>query len=1497
MAVGERGGISSKHKKRLAAAEAHHHDQRELEQTPSPPLNPPSRRPIAVLEKQGHVATIDEVNERVQRVTDAHERALGFRPSPGLVLDVVRSRVPPDQIDRLFELPTSKVARARSQYNHRDFAEPVDDPVRTELQAAIRSRNLIDFIEKYGEDTLDSMLADKRIRPQLVRAFHERDDPNPLKWQHIALSSPALIGLIPLRHPIKSTKQVATALKDIPGGIIATGSAIHGDVSDTLKGDPTAKRTGQIAKGTAQSIKQDFEDPEANPGFLALDLLGLGSGSAGTVARLGAASRATTASGAAKALVTRPTGSRQTIRKGEMEEEVLLSENPLVAATQRTILDFRQKKLDLRHFAEGEPVPAGLLGRLRLDRAQEFLDNNFSLEAKLRREFAARKRVEFTLQMELKRELDHVAGWSVAQARALSRLPKFARKGLTRGEQMAILVMSIDDPTPLQTMRSFHERMIEMHVGFEDAHRRKLIDLKLAEKVLNDPRPRDRFLKAADLTRRVVEEQQGIKIEKLGLSPITADARVAGAGEVLREGKRLEGDEALERESGLSFYMPTLSKRHTKKATRDRYGFHAPRVGVAGIPPPKLPPELRHQFTGEAIIAGDYRIDATALASDAYARTVKTATVLDDYQRLLKASTATRRTEYDVPIREETAIPDELREVLVKIDEGELTHRDAEVLSAQELQSIRQHLFPDKGEIEGVRWVDGRLLGDEGRVPPPSGVRKAAQTFNEPFRIASLYARPAYILNALGNSAMLLFDEGVLAVPNFVRALRASKLYGEKTTRTLDALVGEGKALSYVARELDPNFVTKGGHVAARAWSVITDRMFRRASMIHYLRRHGYDTREKIEALLKDEGKRADLVEIKRRANKAMVEFDNLTWYEKQYLRHVVFVYPWVSRSTVWSIRALLEHPIESDVLAHIAEISHEDEDKAFKNAPEWAKRIGYVVTGWTPDGRPKVINPTSVNTFSTIGEMLAIGESQVRDVQYVAGEDVLGPTARFMIHAFTGRDEFGNEYETGNLQGAFMELVKDLPLLSAYERSQKENKPLKPIDVANRKTLIQRQNAALERLAFTPGAWGDYGSFFVGGFAERIFETDAAAARFWRDQPLKERHKHEMALVRKVLTMQGDLLQTKPTRAVKDAVELAGKIELAKKEFAEEHGDAPRGKRALEVTIDVLQRENRLSGADADRLRKTLKPLAPEQLDTFQKHLLAQYAGARDLQSWDRDVRFVASFQKGRLERKINALASQGLANRVTIRAGQEALYEYGRKALAYEKEAEGRIKEARGLPKSEATVVYAQIRAWQDEQDKSIRVGDHLLPSPVRIAWAHLTPRTQREAIQAAVTAAWDKLSAFDKELAGRKSSAAVTRGWAEYQRVLNEARQETPGISISREQRIGLAKQIGREFPGFYEDYLFSQQPTIHRFVLLKPYQEMNPEAKALFDQHIAPDARRAAQAIASGDYSSGDVRAYWRKYTREVLAPWVASNPVLATALAPYGPDFLGSLVGR
>jgi hypothetical protein len=1417
---------------------------------------------------------------------------------------------------------------------------PHPDPDREQAQLLVKALNhvstydsLYAFLDPANHKMIDAALngpdsrlvqaayvrAQRRVAPHVTLA-EQGLSANPSGLLSKAVGELALAG-----------EQAATGLVLGPPTLaIAEGRAI-GEAFKQGSLKPIVSTNVKIGKGVVKGVVRDVTHPAENPGNLFLDALGLVSLGAGAVARVSAAGRALADEGglaAAKALARRPVGGTATLDKQGFAEEQLLTENPSLRWAQRKLVNARNVRM-----AERTDEPAGLLSIVRPGRIQDAIDlaldpikANFSSENKLGREAKARRRIETTIQMTVKRDLDQVAGWTQTAATAFQRinkqLPERVR-GLTVGEQKAIQVLATDDPNPFGAWRSFHQNMIDLEVGDPAAHRAQLAALKLAERVVADPRPR--FVKALELTRQVIAEQQRIKIDELGLSAITATSRVSGLGEYVQRASMagskeelaaiprpgLLGDEIGGIQNPGAFYLPLIPKGKPRRATSERLEAFSPQAGLGGIPMPSTPPELQHELTGSSIHAGDYRIDATSLAGETFARTVKAATKMNEWRRLWSAGTDTpKNLRFDRPVRDIKDFPDELRGIVNKALDAELTGEEALSLHPADIQELERFLFPGElingrwrldASISHVKWVDSRLL-DRYRQPLPAAFRTTFQLLNEPFRDFALFLRPAYILNLLGNVGMGLIHQGILLPPNILRALRAESLYGQKVAQTLDALGGaSGRSASYAVSNLGEGvgkIATTPGRVLARAWNTVTDQHLRRAAIIHELRRQlvdaGKDPND-LNGILFDDALKSARNEAVRRGNKAMVEFDNQTWLEREALRHLIFVYPWQSRALVWSIRSIVEHPTQAALLDQIGQQAEEEFPAVLKNVPQWFKQIGYVPLGYNKDGSPTVVNPSSINTFSTFAQLLYPLEAGFTSSKYSSLSDLFGPGATFLVHGATGKDQFGNTYPGSQWLGAAKEVWTQLPQLRNLNR--KQSQPLKGLNLANRTTLVTQLNSALKETVFTPGWLSGYGGLIAGGLSPRGVNPQALEARWYRDLSFAEKHKVEMGLIRRALGLQADLVKQPLPAAVTEAVNLSGARQVAYDAMKHQLGRTPTVKEQLQADIALFADKAKLNGDDAALLLKKLGKLTdPIELDRFRAGLYDKYAAAKDLRLWDEQVRFVFSFRPEILKGKLFDLRVQGLAPAIKLPADQETLYAWGRKSLAFYTEAKQRAHTIAittyTLP-SERSAADAALRAWADQQDKPAVINGHTFPSPVRMAWANSTPTEQAQHLRSASTKSWGTLSNFDKTLLGAKPDPVVSEVWSTLDKWVADAQAQLPvGQHLPGNARPFWADVLAKRVPAFKRDLQLSRQILADRLQQLKPVKE-SPNS-GLWTQLLSAASTRYKQLVGAG-WSKSQAADQWRRNDVPQLQTWVAEHPGFAKEVATYGASFLASLV--
>jgi hypothetical protein len=151
---------------------------------------------------------------------------------------------------------------------------------------------------------------------------------------------------VPLKGPLeKGVSNLIDAAAYTPAGIVHAAQTFHKDSVATNKGDWSFKRSRQLGKEVATSMKQDVEHPLRNPGYTALDLLAAVGGVAGGVSRLGAAGRALSEGGVRAALTRAPAEGGSLLRSpapgtrtyehGGIQVKVPNSTHPAVRAVQR----------------------------------------------------------------------------------------------------------------------------------------------------------------------------------------------------------------------------------------------------------------------------------------------------------------------------------------------------------------------------------------------------------------------------------------------------------------------------------------------------------------------------------------------------------------------------------------------------------------------------------------------------------------------------------------------------------------------------------------------------------------------------------------------------------------------------------------------------------------------------------------------------------------------------------------------------------------------------------------------------------------------------------------------------------------------------------------------------------------------------------------------------------------------------------------------------------
>lgn len=1497
---------------------------------PTSLLTTPSGPPVPVLMQHNFFGGVADFAARVQHITDAHEQTYGYRPKPQQVLDLALAPNWEQQTRNLFTPNPAATAAMKA------FPPSSDAAFVKQMQQAAKGPGWDDWLQQNG-DRVQALAADKTWQAKVhgivltrntfdaavtrAKASGLTDEQANLAALHSAKVN--AMGLADVGFIARPISQIVSSLVHSPGGMAqVAGMVVPELLANTGEGfifnkalsqigvdrrlpktDFTFPQTRRVGEAMGKSLAEDVRHPIRNFGFLTLDILGFASVGFGAGARVASASRVARAGEGAgatvRALGKKPPLQRVELRLGDYTEQMPLSSNPLVASFQKRVLGARQVAADKRLVDAPSPLRQILMPEGGV------LSKTVSFERKVGRESDVRQRIEHIARMQLARDLEHIAGYEPTAKLFYDRIPAKYRNKLTVGEQKAIFAQSWDIVgTPLEKVQAeaaMHQRMIDAYgeaegPQFVKNHQRHLVELKLAEKVLENPSPR--FTEALGLTQQVVAKNQWLRIEKLGLSPLTAEGRIAKSGQVLRGEEVTQGGKPV---SGDSFYLTSQPRGKQKRRPSEIRGFFSSnKPGPYGQPPGRdTPPELTHEMTGSAIISGKNRSDATNLATEAYGRTARAIAIREEHAKKWDAAQPTWGNipePFRQAIRDSNKISDEHRALVAAIDDGlaaeKFTNAELDLLPS-DYRVMIEDLYPNwerlsAEELQGVKWLDGRLLGENSTIPfIPSVGTEIVQAVNAPVRFARLFLRPAYALNKLGNEAMLVFDQGVFnSIENLAHASALEEIEGVSNASAIRAHVGQGKSASYVSSASG-----RMSRSVAQWWTRWTDRDERVASWLYYAKRKGYDTPEKRNALLNDDAHRAELVEVDRRANKALVQFDNLSPIERNYFRNIIFVYPWVRGSAVWSLRAIMEHPAKTAILSHLGRRAIQN-DPILDRATEWYKRIGYFPLGFDHKGNPMRVNPTSVNTFSTWQEFLSIGKGATVGDKYATIGDLGGPFVEFGLHALSGRDEFGNKYPAGQFWGAVSEVLAGLPQLAQI--GKKPDKPLKAFDITDRASLEARINSALDQTVFTPGWLGGYGSLLIGGFSPKGVNKLAMIARYWRDASDEDRHAWSLDLLHRAAERQAKLLDRPLPTKVSAAITRQAELSYQYDKHITDTGREPTPRERADFTFDYLK--DRIPAADRTKELADLRDLTDKnEINQWWHDLFTKYGGGDAIKKWDKAVGTVASFNLESFNHKAKQLHQLGLAPQRVYNTPQDQLYEYGRKYLAFTEKVQALGKEIK-----DGKAVAADMRLLQDENSKPQKG----LPSFAAIAWVHNKPEDNLHAMLTLPTKGWATLTAVEKQIVGKPVDPAVTEAWTAYAKLTTPeelAKQLPPGQrSLDKTQRLSVVKQIDRYYKlggKFLSDYEFSQRPIYQRLGYMNIVKDSphRNDWQALFKQ-----ADTLTRAVTDKRTTMPLARDAWKDYARQLVGYYRTENPAFWKELAPIldaNPSFLEGLINR
>lgn len=751
-------------------------------------------------------------------------------------------------------------------------------------------------------------------------------------------------GLSPFGR--RTAQNLIDAAYYAPGGIYEAVKGNAKDLAAASQGDFSFKNDRRFLKALAEGTYEDIRHPLRNPGFTGLTALGAIGAVGGTTSRVAATTKALRAGEGTRRALTRPGHEGGSLLHRPIAGETELKINGKVVAERlepdaaylRPFHRRRTRKLQQQLDEGGRPEPKGAVGR--------FVEDHLAAENVAGREIRARRRVE----------ADH--------AKAPLESARRGSKKLSHAQQTAMRVLAIEGVHALRHPDEAVGRHAAKHRQWADEgiepelNRQHAADLN--DEVAEILRRRDpEFLRQARVERRLSRRGEREAIER-GL--LTEDSTVSSRATLAEAyGQPVSYKEGAPRGS---WYFPTGEKfkiptKETRAAAPSR------RSGPYGSGPPQesayTKGTTKHR-TGEGAKRGAIEKPGQAIA-EAEAGRQRLYSAQDLHEELFAVGSRVRQSDRQTAYRSKREIPDDLRREIDTELEKARNGDESAYVRAQDL--LKSHLRDDRltakmpasggREIEGVRWVDERL-SEELDAGPAGRIARAASKVNRPFRFLGVYLRPAYIATNLpSNVAIGTAMQGWKIGPNMVRARRARRIYGDETTDWLESVAGTTRTESYRPRG-------RAGAVeeaVVGAVTKITDRDFRVSSILYRAEERGYVGRKGLERLRTSNDAKVvkDRNAIIRRGRKDAVDFDSLTPAERE-LVEAIYFYPWTSRATAWSGRAVLNRPIKTAALAQGSKIGKEEQQGALGPLPSWLS--GYIST------RFGLSNPSPLNPFST---------------------------------------------------------------------------------------------------------------------------------------------------------------------------------------------------------------------------------------------------------------------------------------------------------------------------------------------------------------------------------------------------------------------------------------------------------------------------------------------------------------------------------------------------
>jgi hypothetical protein len=389
---------------------------------------------------------------------------------------------------------------------------------------------------------------------------------------------------------------------------------------------------------------------------------------------------------------------------------------------------------------------------------------------------------------------------------------------------------------------------------------------------------------------------------------------------------------------------------------------------------------------------------------------------------------------------------------------------------------VQSATLPQKGLIDDDPTKPRRLPG------PGEWV----DTANQVATLLTLYAKPGYVPpNMLGqilfNTIDVAWNPLALARSyKFSEAVRKGGLE-PRLAQKLDLALGMGMYESIRPSRGAVKMIDRTSRKVSEFYAKFMDNPFRKASFYNEAYRAGFRTMDDIKRLVDSEPGSPlfeDFLSIAQNANRNIVDYARMNKFEQNIVRRVIFFYPWIKGSTVYTARFASEHPFQFTAAMGAARQGQEQAEEILGATPSYLK--GLVPFGGERDvpgmGKlPNVLNPQSLSIFGSAGEALGAARGALfGDVR--SGEQLseyFTPAITAAIAASTRVDPFtGARYEQGAspLSIAATELGETVAPYRAFKKWQ----TARAVEAGTKDAdeMLFPSTPTQEAAAYLTGAW-----------------------------------------------------------------------------------------------------------------------------------------------------------------------------------------------------------------------------------------------------------------------------------------------------------------------------------------------------------------------------------------------------------------------------------------